>query len=263
MKRLCILLLLTGCFSPAAADIPTDPPPPPERRDPDPPLQPDAETSPGVGVSFGVPSAGWDLIQAAGDGFSVTLNSEFVYAVGEAELRVPPKTTANLAVDGASAVVSFAGGTPTATQRIARIPVKASVKSLTLFEDGGGLAKTNLGTWKFQWQPVAAETPAAKSEDPADVVVLYTADGDWCAPCNTERAKNPAEKLKALGKSLRVIKTDTTQQTFEYGGASWIIPAGVPKYVFIGKDGKPIMTNELETVIYNLRQTDGATRLSR
>jgi thiol-disulfide isomerase/thioredoxin len=248
MKRLCILLLLTGCFSPAAADIPTDPPPSPELRDP----TPSPESSSGVGVTFGVPSAGWDLVQAAGDGFSITLNSEFVYAVGDAELRVPPKTTANLALDGASAVVSFDGGTPTATQRIARIPVKASVKSLTLFEDGAGLAKTNLGTWKFQWQPIT-QSAASKSEDPADVVVLYTANGDWCAPCRAERGKNPAEKLKALGKSLRVIETDGKSQVFEYAGEPWNISAGVPKYVFIGKDGKPLQTETLEAVIYNLR----------
>lgn len=248
MKRLAILLLLTGCFSPAAADNPTDPPPVPEQREPD--VHPEPDT--GVGVTFGVPSAGWDLIQAAGDGFSITLNSEFVYGVGEAELRVPPKTTTSLAIDGAAAVVSFSGGTPTATQRIAKIPVKASVKSLTLFEDGAGLAKTNLGTWKFQWQPVSHGTSAA-AEDPANVVVLYTANGDWCGPCLAEKSKNPAEKLKALGKSLRVIETDGTSQVFEYSGEPWNISAGVPKYVFIGKNGKPLQTETLEAVLYNLR----------
>lgn len=98
--------------------------------------------------------------------------------------------------------------------------------------------------------PAAAQPRRSEGTPPPDtrpLVTLYTADGDWCAPCLAERAKLTPATLAKLPFQIRVVKTDGSPQTHRERAGQWTI-TGTPAYVWLDAQGACHVAGQLEAV---------------
>lgn len=242
MTRLLMILLLFaagGCVKASEVQSDLDPPPLPVDRD----LI--SERDAGVAVAITVPADAWDWLASHTSKLGVTTTTPIeVLDENKDGLVVHNGTSINLTMTRDQALVEFSGDAlPTASKRVGPLPVRTTIKTLTLKPDGSGLARTSLGTWPFRWlngglssTQAACECGCGKSDctctkagvvasaaatgpTPIEVVMETPVDENgqrFCEPCAV------AEKLVANAKvplpfKLKVVEVpQIKRQAYPY-----------------------------------------------
>jgi len=217
---LLLLLLLSGCASPVRAVDPVEP----IDHVPD-PVEPIIESSSGAAVTVAMDSGQFaTFAQWLGDGNTITL-AKPVHIVHEAvTLDAPAGTQIDYAVGEASGTFTFAKPFPVVKAGIAKLIGGVSLQSVTINDDGTGVARTKFGGHKFTWfeDPAASttqstcqcgckepgceclrNTAAAGAASDLPQVTLYSRD--HCSGCvEWERALN---SLKDKPFAVKIVKS--------------------------------------------------------
>lgn len=237
-----LLTALAGCAEPKRG--PVTPPPIPEPRSSE-------DAAAGVAMSVTVPPDAWEWManHANRIGIETTTPIE-VLDENQDGVVIHEGTTVTLSMLQDHALVEFGGDNlPTASKRVGIIPLRTTIKSLTLKPDGNGLAKTGVGTWPFKWMSGASAAAAqAVLDDRVEVTLETPLDEDgkrFCGPCRQAEQDYDACKIPLPFKLT--VKEVTQQPGQSYPRFSW---KGVG-----GKEWQSVGYQDLATLSYSVLKT--------
>ena len=198
MKLFLILLelLLLACFGCVA----------PIQEQPQPTPAPVIDLGPGEpaasSIVVGVGSDVWsELKEWLGEGNTITLAKAFHIERPEVTLDLQPNTSMTFVTHETDAIFTFAKPLPIVTAHKFGLTFHPTLSSLTIRNDGEGIAATSLGKYAFAW--LKPEAAAVEAEDTRPIVRAYSTDG--CAVC--AKAKRELDEAKELP-----FRTDWTKK---------------------------------------------------